>query len=115
MNRIPEGIVNFAGCGEVKVKTTRPQDVVLAVHKGSYQKMGKVFWKFVRWVENNGYEIVDPPITLCYNNTHTTPEEELINECPFLVRKRRSGRCRRMIKVFFEVKRDSFRGKMCHP
>ena len=43
MDRIPEEIVNFAGCGEVKVKTTKPQEVVFAVHKGSYQKRGKCF------------------------------------------------------------------------
>jgi len=91
MNRIPEEIVNFAGSGEVKVKTTKPQEVVLVVHKGSYHELGKVFWKFVRWVEDNGYEIVDPYITLCYNNTHTTPEEELINECPFLGEEKKIG------------------------
>ena len=35
MNRIPEEIANFAGSGEVKVKTTKPQEVVFVVHKGS--------------------------------------------------------------------------------
>jgi hypothetical protein len=45
MNRIPEEIVNFAGSSEVKVKTTKPHEVVFAVHKGSYQKRGKCFKK----------------------------------------------------------------------
>jgi len=41
MNRIPEEIVIMAesGDGEVKVKTTQPQEVVYAVHKGSYQRL----------------------------------------------------------------------------
>jgi hypothetical protein len=42
MNMIPEEIVNFAESGEVKLKTTKPQEVVFVVHKGSYQKRGSV-------------------------------------------------------------------------
>lgn len=53
MDRIPEEIVNFAGCGEVKVKTTKPQEVAFAVHKCSYQELGAVFGKLVQWIEEN--------------------------------------------------------------
>jgi len=89
MNRIPEEIVKLAESGEVKVKTTKPQEVVYAVHRGSYQRLGEVFGRFAQWVEENGYEIVGPSITVCYNDPRTTPEEELISECQFPVRKRR--------------------------
>ena len=88
MNRIPEEIKKFGECGEPKVKTTEPQEVVFAVHKGSYQKLGEVFWKLAHWIEEKGYEIVGPSVTVCYKEPHTTPEEELVSECQFLVRKR---------------------------
>ena len=70
--------MKLAEIGEVKVKTTKPQEVVFVVHKGSYQKLGAVFGKLVQWVEENGYEIVGPSVTVCYKDPHTTPEEELI-------------------------------------
>lgn len=88
MNKIPEEVVKLAESGEVKVKTTKPQEVVFAVHKGSYQNLGEVFGKLAQWIEENGYEIVGPAVTICYNDPHTTPEEELVSECQFPVRKR---------------------------
>ncbi|MCK4735877.1 MAG: hypothetical protein KAT65_25710 [Methanophagales archaeon] len=54
MNKIPEEIVELAESGEVKVKTTKPQEVVFAVHKGSYQELGAVFGKLVQCIEENG-------------------------------------------------------------
>ena len=88
MNELSEEVVKLAESGEVNVKTTEPQEVAFAVHKGSYQKLGEVFGKLVQWIEENGYEIVGPSVTVCYNDPHTTPEEELISECQFPVRKR---------------------------
>ena len=81
--------MKLAKSGEVKVKTTKPQEVVFAVHKCSYQKLGEVFVKLVLWIEENGYAIAGPSVTVCYNDPHTTPEEELVSECQFPVRKRR--------------------------
>lgn len=74
--------------GGVMVKTTKPQEVAFAVHKGSYQELGEVFEKLAQWIEENGYEIVSHSVTVCYNDPHTTPEEEWISECLFPVRKR---------------------------
>ena len=91
MNEIPEEIVKLAESGEVKVKTTKPQEVAFAMHKGSYQKLGAVFGKLVQWINENGYEIVGPSVTVCFNDSHTTSEEELVSECQFPVRKRRWG------------------------
>jgi effector-binding domain-containing protein len=73
MNGIPEEIAKLAESGEVKVKTTNSQGVAFAMHKGSYQKMGAVFGKLVQWIEENGYAIVGPSVTVCYNDPHTTP------------------------------------------
>ena len=89
MERIPEEIVKLAESDEVKLKTTKPQEVAFAVHNGSYQKLGEVFGKLAQWIEEKGYEIVGPSVTVCYNDPHTTPEEELVSECQFPVRKRR--------------------------
>ena len=89
MKGIPEEIMKLAESGEVKVKTTKPQEVAYAVHKGSYQKLGEVFLKLVQWIEENGYAIVGPSVTVCHNDSHTALEEELVSECPFPVRKRR--------------------------
>ena len=38
MNEIPKEIVKLAESGGVKVKTTKPHEVVYVVHKGSYKK-----------------------------------------------------------------------------
>ena len=89
MNKISEEIVKLAASGEVKVKTTNSQEVAFAMHNGPYQKLGEVFWKLVQWVEENGYRIVGYSETVCYNNPHTTAEEELVRECLFPMRKRR--------------------------
>ena len=80
--------MKLAESGEVKVKTTKPQEVVYAVHKGSYQKLGAVFGKLMQGIEENGYEIVGPSVTVCYNDPHNTSEEELVSESQFPVRKR---------------------------
>jgi effector-binding domain-containing protein len=89
MNGIPEEVVKLAESGEVKVKITKPQEVAFAVHKGSYQKLGDMFGKLVQWINENGYVIVGPSVTVCYDDPRTTPDEERVNECPFPVRKRK--------------------------
>jgi effector-binding domain-containing protein len=61
---MPEEVVKLAESVEVKQKTTKPQEVVFAVHKGSYQKLGEVFWKLISRIEEKGYEIVGPDILL---------------------------------------------------
>ena len=81
MKKIPEEIVKLTAVGEVKIKTTNSQGVAFAMHNSSYQKLGEVFWKLVQLIEENGYEIVGPSVTVCYNNQHTTPEEELASGC----------------------------------
>jgi effector-binding domain-containing protein len=89
MKGLQEEIVTLAESGEVKVKTANPQEMAFAVHKGSYQQLGEVFWKLVQWVEENGYGIVGYSETVCYNDPHTTPEGEMVRECQFPMRKRR--------------------------
>jgi len=73
MKGIPEEIAKLTVSGEMKVKTTEPQEVAFGVHKGSYQLLGEVFGKLAQGIEENGYEIVGPSVMLCYNDPHTTP------------------------------------------
>ncbi|MGB3459428.1 MAG: hypothetical protein WBB08_09080 [Halobacteriota archaeon] len=46
-------------------------------------------WKKPKSIEENGYEIVGPPVAVCHNDSHTALEEEQVSECQFPVRKRR--------------------------
>jgi effector-binding domain-containing protein len=75
MKGIPEEVVKFGESGEMRVKTTKPQEVASTVHKGSYQKLGEVFGKLAQLIEENGYAIVGPSVTVCYNDPHITPEK----------------------------------------
>jgi hypothetical protein len=43
------------------------------------------FGKLVQRIGGKGYVIVSPSVTVCYNDPHTTSEEELAGECPFSV------------------------------
>ena len=44
-------------------------------------------WKELKSIEENGYEIVGPPVAVCHNNSHTALEEEQASECQFPVRR----------------------------
>jgi len=72
MDRIPEEVVKLAESVEVKQKTTKPQEVASTVHKGSYPKLWEVFGKLAQGIEENGYEIVGPSVTVCYNDPYIT-------------------------------------------
>ena len=84
MNGIPEEIVKLTAIGEVKVKTTKTQEVASTVHKGSYQKLGAVFGKLVQWINENGYEIAGPSVTVCYNDPRINFHIGGINEVKFV-------------------------------
>nr|CBH38597.1 hypothetical protein BSM_20740 [uncultured archaeon] len=45
-------------------------------------------WKKLKSIEENGYEIVGPPVAVCHSDSHTALEEEQVSECQFPVRKR---------------------------
>ena len=75
MNELPEEIAKLAESGEVRVKTTKPQEVASTVYKGSYQTLGEVFGKLAQGIEEKGYEIMGPsvPVMLqrsAYNAEH---------------------------------------------
>jgi effector-binding domain-containing protein len=84
MNKIPEEIVKLTAIGEVKVKTTKTQEVASTVHKGSYQKLGAVFEKLVQWINENGYDVEGPSRTICYNDPQINFYIGGINEVKFV-------------------------------
>lgn len=75
MNGIPEEIAKLAESGEVKVKTTKPQEVASTVHKGSYQTLGEVFGKLAQGIEEKGYEIVGPSVTVMLQRSAYNAEQ----------------------------------------
>ena len=77
---------------KISVKTTKPQQVAYAYHKGPFERLGERFEALAKWIAENGYEITGPAITICYNNPQTTPPEELLSEVQFPV-KHRSNKC----------------------
>lgn len=84
---IPEDILKVSESGAITTKTTQPQLVAYAVHKGSYHEVGNTIQKLVAWIMSNGYTPVGFPSSTYYNDPNTTPEEELLTEIQFPVQK----------------------------
>jgi len=84
---IPEDILEASHSGQVATKTTAPQHVVYAVHKGSYQEVGNTIQKIIAWMMANGYTPVGFPRSIYYNDPTNTPEDELLTEIQFPVEK----------------------------
>jgi effector-binding domain-containing protein len=85
----PEKIIEMARSGEVGVKTTEPMEVAYLVHAGSYQSMQDSFLRLLRWISENGYEVMGPPINIYHNDPMMVrSEDDLITEVQFPVRKK---------------------------
>jgi effector-binding domain-containing protein len=85
----PQEIKDMAESGEVKVKKTQPQEVVSTVMKGSYAGVQDGFLMLMRWVAENGYELMGPGIAVFHNDLVIVGnEEDLITELQFPVRKK---------------------------
>jgi effector-binding domain-containing protein len=84
---IPEDIMKIGASGDVATKTTSPQQVIYAVHKGSYQTISETIQKIIGWMMANGYTPVGFPMSIYYNDPTNTPEDELLTEIQFPVEK----------------------------
>ena len=79
----------MANSGEIKVKTTEPQQVVYLVQKGSYQEMSESFMRLLRWMAENGYEVMGPAVNIYHNDPMMVrSEDDLVTEVQFPVRKK---------------------------
>jgi effector-binding domain-containing protein len=85
----PQEIQEMAESGEVAVKTTPPQEVAYLVHKGSHAGVQDSFLKLMRWISENGYELMGPGIAIFHNDLiMVRDEEDLVTELQFPVRKK---------------------------
>jgi DNA-binding transcriptional MerR regulator len=57
------------------------------IHKGSYTSLGETYQAFWRWIEANGYRIVDPCREVYLNNPDNVPEEEWLTEIQYQLEK----------------------------
>jgi len=85
--RVPDELLEMGQSGEIKIKTTEPMEVAFAIHKGSYGKIGETFHKMVPWIMEKGYMVSGPPVNIFHNDLMVTPEDELITEVQFPIRK----------------------------
>jgi effector-binding domain-containing protein len=86
----PQEIMEMAASGEVAVKTTEPQEVAYLVHKGSHAGVQDAFLKLMRWISENGYELMGPGVAVFHNDLIMVGnrEDELVTELQFPVRKK---------------------------
>ncbi|MBC7253364.1 MAG: GyrI-like domain-containing protein [Actinobacteria bacterium] len=85
----PEDIQRMAETGEVGVKTVPSQEVAYLVHKGPHSGVQDSFLKLMRWIAENGYELMGPGVAVFHNDMITVKsEEDLITELQFPVRKK---------------------------
>ncbi len=79
----------MADSGEIAVKTTEPREVAYLVKKGSYEEMSESFMRLLRWIAENGYEVMGPGVNVYHNDPMMVrSEEDLITEVQFPVRKK---------------------------
>jgi effector-binding domain-containing protein len=85
----PEEIKRMAETGETGVKTVPAQEVAFLVHKGPYSGVQDSQLKLMRWIADNGYELMGPGIAIFHNDLIITrSEEDLVTELQFPVRKK---------------------------
>ncbi|MDI6873979.1 GyrI-like domain-containing protein [Candidatus Solincola sp.] len=85
----PEEIKRMAETGEAAVKTVPAREVAYLVHKGPHSGLQDSFFRLMRWISENGYELMGPGEAVFHNDTITVrSEEELITELRFPVRKK---------------------------
>jgi AraC family transcriptional regulator len=85
----PEEIVEMAKSGESAVKTVPAQEVAYLVHKGPYAGVQDSQLRLMRWIADNGYELMGPGTAIFHNDLIMVgKEEDLITELQFPVRKK---------------------------
>lgn len=56
-------------------------------HKGPYETVNKTYETLTRWIRQNGYEIVGPFEESYFNDLANTPNDELLTEIRFPIKK----------------------------
>ena len=85
----PPEIMEMAATGEAGVKTVPAQEVAYLVHVGPHAGMQDSLLKLMRWIGENGYELMGPGIAVFHNDLiMVKSEDDLITELRFPVRKK---------------------------
>ena len=85
----PEEIKRMAETGETGVKTVPAQEVAFLVHKGPYSGVQDSQLKLMRWIADNGFELMGPGVAIFHNDLIITrSEEDLVTELQVPVRKK---------------------------
>ena len=85
----PPEIKKMAGTGEAGTKTVPAQEVAYLVHKGAHSGVQDSQLRLMRWIGDNGYELMGPGIAIFHNDLIIARnEEDLITELQFPVRKK---------------------------
>ncbi len=85
----PQEIIQMATSGEAAVKTPQPQEVAYLVHKGSHAGVQDAFLKLMKWISENGYELMGPGAAIFHNDLIMVGnEDDLVTELQFPVRKK---------------------------
>jgi AraC family transcriptional regulator len=74
--------------GRVKIKTIPAQLVLSTVYKGPYSECGMAIGVLAQYAQQNGYEIIGPPMETYISDPNETPESELLTEMAFPVMKK---------------------------
>ncbi|MDD1774610.1 MAG: GyrI-like domain-containing protein [Methanobacterium sp.] len=73
--------------GRIKIKTIPEQLVLSTVYKGAYSEAGKAIGALAQHAYQNKYEITGPPMEIYISDPNETPEDELLTEMCFPVKK----------------------------
>ena len=85
----PREIVEMAESGEAGVKTVPAQEVAFLVHKGALSGVQDAQLKLMRWIGDNGYELMGPGTAVFHNDLiMVRSEDDLVTELQFPVRKK---------------------------
>ena len=79
----------MAASGEAAVKTVPAQEVAYLVHRGPHSGVQESQLRLMRWIADNGYELMGPGVAVFHNDLiMVDSEDELITELQFPVRKK---------------------------
>jgi len=85
----PREIMDMAESGEAAVKTVPAMEVAYLVHKGPHAGVQESQMRLMRWIADNGYELMGPGIAVFHNDLIMVKDEaELITELQFPVRRK---------------------------
>jgi len=85
----PQEIVEMAGTGQAGAKTVPAQEVAFLVHKGSLSGLQDSQLMLMRWIADNGYELMGPGAAIFHTDlVIARSEDDLITELQIPVRKK---------------------------